>query len=65
MIQTVAAALRDNNSPMPNAGIFTAFQFASPANHAFTGSYGQFLKLVKAADFAPMLRDRPHESLPI
>jgi hypothetical protein len=60
-IQTVTAALRNNNSPIPNAGIFTAFQFASPANHANTGSYGQFLMVVKNADFAPMLHDNPHE----
>lgn len=60
-IQTVTAALRNNNSPMPNAGIFTAFQFASPANHASTGSYGNFLMIVKTADYAPMLHDYPHE----
>jgi uncharacterized protein DUF4864/uncharacterized protein DUF5658 len=60
-IQTVTAALRHNNSPMPNAGIYTAYQFASPANHAVTGSYGRFLQLVKTADYAPMLTDNPHE----
>ena len=60
-IQTVAAALRNNNSPTPNAGIFTAFQFASPANHASTGSYGNFLMIVKTADYTPMLHDYPYE----
>jgi len=60
-IQTVTTALRNNNSPIPNAGVFTAFQFASPANHASTGSYGNFLMLVKLADYAPMLHDNPHE----
>jgi hypothetical protein len=60
-IQAVTAALRNNNSPMPNAGIFTAFQFASPANHASTGSYGSFLMIAKTADYAPMLHDNPHE----
>jgi len=60
-IQTVTAALRNNNSPLPNAGIFTAFQFSSPANHSSTGSYGRFLMLVKLADYAPMLHDNPHE----
>ena len=60
-IQTVTAALRHNNLPMPNAGIFTAFQFASPANLATTGPYGRFLQLVRHPDFAPMLGDRPHE----
>jgi len=61
VIQKVTAALRHNNSPLPNAGIFTAFQFASPANHAVTGPYGRFLGIVKSADFAPMLRDGPQE----
>ena len=60
-IQTVAAALRNNNSPIPNAGIFIAFQFSSPANHANTGAYGRFLTLVRMAEYAPMLHDNPHE----
>jgi len=60
-IQTVAAALRHNNSPLPNAGIFTAFQFSSSNNLAVTGPYGRFLGLVKHADFEPMLRDSPQE----
>ena len=60
-IQIMTAALRNNNLPIPNAGIFTAFQFASPANHASTGSYGNFLMIVKTADYAPMLHDNPHE----
>jgi len=61
VIQTVTAALRHNNSPIPNAGIFTAFQFASPANLTVTGPYGHFLGLVKSADFAPMLHEEPQE----
>ena len=60
-IQTVSAALRHNNSPLPNAGIFTAYQFASPANHAVTGSYARFLQVVKTPDYAPMLADNPQE----
>ena len=60
-IQTVTAALRNNNSPLPNAGIFTAFQFSSPANHANTGSYGNFLMIAKTADYAPMMHDHPNE----
>ena len=65
VIQAVTAALRHNDSPIPNAGIFTAFQFASPANLAFTGPYGRFLGLVKNADFAPILRDGPQELGPL
>jgi hypothetical protein len=62
VVKTVAAALRNYNSPIPNAGVFTAWCFASPANHAVTGPYGHFLRLVKGADFAPMLHDYPAES---
>ena len=65
VIQTVATALRHNDAPIPNAGIFTAFQYASPANLAFTGPYGRFLQLVKNADFAPMLHDHPQELGPL
>jgi hypothetical protein len=61
VIQAVSTALRHNDSPIPNAGIFTTFQFASPANRAVTGPYGRFLQLVKSVDFAPMLRDNPQE----
>jgi len=60
-VQTVTAALRNNNSPIPNAGIFTAFQFSSPANHANTGSYGNFLMIAKTPDYAPMLHDHLYE----
>jgi hypothetical protein len=61
VIQKVTAALRHNDSPIPNAGIFTTFQFASPGNLAVTGPYGRFLQLAKSADFAPMLHDNPQE----
>ena len=44
-------ALQNRNSPSPNAGIFTVYQFASPANRASTGPYGNFLRLVKVPGF--------------
>jgi len=59
--RTVVAALRNYNSPLPNAGVFTAYRFASPANRAVIGPYGHFLRLVKSADFAPLLRDYPSD----
>jgi hypothetical protein len=55
VIQAVVLALEDRNSPSPNAGIFTAYQFASPANRANTGPYGRFLRLVMNPAFAPLL----------
>jgi len=55
VIRTVVEALHNNNSPTPNAGIFTVYQFASPANRQNTGPYGKFLRLVRLPDFAPLL----------
>jgi len=55
VVRAVVTALEDNNSPIPNAGVFTAYRFASPANHAITGPYGHFLSLVKGPGFAPLL----------
>ena len=55
VIQAVIRALENCNSPSPNAGIFTTYQFASPANRANTGPYGNFLRLVKNPAFAPLL----------
>ncbi len=54
VIRTVVEALQNRNSPSPNAGIFTAYQFASPANRVNTGPYGNFLQLVKDPAFGPL-----------
>ena len=61
VVRTVLAALRNNNSPLPNAGVFTAYYFASPANHTVTGPYGHFMGLVKQTRFAPLLHPYPTE----
>jgi hypothetical protein len=55
LVRTVVEALHNHNSPAPNAGIFTVYQFASPANRRNTGPYGKFLRLVKIPNFAPLL----------
>lgn len=55
VIRTVVEALHNRNSPTTNAGIFTIYQFASPANRQNTSPYGKFLRLVKLPDFAPLL----------
>ena len=54
VIRTVVEALHNNNSPTPNAGIFTVYEFASPANRQNTSPYGKFLRLVRLPDFAPL-----------
>ncbi len=57
VVRIVVDALRSNNAPLPNAGIFTTYRFSSPANRAITGPYGNFLRIVKHPDFAPLLRE--------
>ena len=54
VIRTVVEALQNRDSPAPNAGIFTVYHFASPANRAKTGPYGNFLRLVKLPPFVPL-----------
>jgi hypothetical protein len=61
VVRTITNALSHNDTPLPNAGVFTAYRFASPANHAVTGPYGQFLRIVKTSDFTPMLGEHPTE----
>jgi hypothetical protein len=65
VVRIVATALRHYNSPTPNAGIYMAYQFASPANRAATGPYGHFLGAVKNRDFAALLHENPEEFGPI
>jgi uncharacterized protein DUF4864 len=65
VVQAVVEALRHNNSPLPNAGVFTAYQFASPANHAAVGPYGRFLAIVKSVNSAPLLSGQAAEFSPI
>jgi hypothetical protein len=58
VIRTVVEALQNRNSPSPNAGVFTVYQFASPANRVNTGPYGNFLRLVKLPPFVPLFSGR-------
>jgi Domain of unknown function (DUF4864) len=65
VIRTVVEALDHPNSPSPNAGIFTVYQFASPGNRVNTGPYGNFLRLVKQPYFAPLLARHSTEYGPL
>ena len=51
-------ALEHHNEPTPNAGIWTVYQFASPANRRVTGPYGHFLQLIKSPGNRPFLNAR-------
>jgi hypothetical protein len=65
VVRAVVEGLRHNNSPIPNAGIYTAYRFASPANRAITGPYGRFFRAVKAVNFEAMFRQDPYTLGPL
>lgn len=48
-------ALRANDAPYPDAGIETAFRFASPANQVATGPLDRFAVMVKGPVYGDLL----------
>ena len=48
-------ALRRNDQPHPDAGIATAFGFASAANRAITGPLARFATMLRNPLYRPML----------
>ena len=48
-------ALAENDSPTENAGIKTAYNFASPANRRSTGPLDRFVRMVESPQYAPMI----------
>ena len=48
-------ALASNDSPYENAGIMTAYNFASPAIRRRTGSYDRFARLLRSPRYAPLV----------
>ena len=48
-------ALGSNDDPIPNAGIGTAYNFASPANRRQTGPFDRFVRMVEGPRYAPMI----------
>ena len=55
VIELQVAALGDNNKPFEDAGIYTAFNFASPANKRATGPIERFVAMVKNPIYRNML----------
>jgi hypothetical protein len=49
------AALATNDEPITNAGIKTAYNFASPANRRQTGPFDRFVRMVEGPRYAPMI----------
>jgi hypothetical protein len=54
-LTVIMDALRQNDTPRADAGIDTAFRFASPGNRMNTGPIANFRQLVRAPAFAPMI----------
>ena len=48
-------ALATNDDPFENAGIGTAYNFASPGNRRATGPFDRFVRMVKGPQYAPMV----------
>lgn len=47
--------LAENDDPFENAGIGTAYNFASPANRRATGPFDRFVRMVTGPRYAPMV----------
>lgn len=58
-------ALKHNDEPTKDAGIRTAFAFASPANRVATGPIERFILLVKNPQYASMLNYRTETFDPV
>lgn len=48
-------ALRTNDDPRPDAGVATAYNFASPANRRATGPLPRFVEMVRGRRYRPMI----------
>jgi hypothetical protein len=48
-------ALATNDDPFENAGIGTAYNFASPSNRRSTGPFDRFVRMVTGPRYAPMV----------
>ena len=55
VIRFQVEALQRNDEPYPNAGIATAFEFASPGNKAATGPLDRFTEMVHGPAYRDML----------
>jgi hypothetical protein len=48
-------ALATNDEPFEDAGVLTAYNFASPGNRASTGPSERFVRMVHGPTYAPMI----------
>jgi hypothetical protein len=55
VVKIQVEALRSNDDPREDAGIRTAYRFASPANKKVTGPLERFSRLFDSARYRPMI----------
>ncbi|MEP0546721.1 MAG: DUF4864 domain-containing protein [Rhodothermales bacterium] len=55
VVRLQVEALQHNDEPRPDAGIETAFRFASPSNRRATGPLARFAAMVKGPVYGDML----------
>ncbi|WP_412062874.1 DUF4864 domain-containing protein [Rubrivirga sp. IMCC45206] len=55
VVRIQVEALGANDTPTPDAGIATAFRFASPGNRAATGPLERFTQMVKGPVYRDMI----------
>jgi hypothetical protein len=48
-------ALAANDEPRANAGVLTAYNFASPANRRATGPQDRFVRMVESSQYSPLI----------
>ncbi len=61
VVRTQITALKNNDKPRKDAGIATAFRFASPGNRAATGPLDRFILMVKGPLYRPLIDFRTVE----
>ena len=58
VVKAQLAAMQRNDQPAPDAGIRTAFRFASPYNREMTGPVERFIEMVKQPGYDALLNHR-------
>lgn len=55
VVDTQLSALASNDEPFTDAGVLTAYNFASPSNRRATGPRDRFVRMVHGPQYAPMI----------
>ena len=55
VVEIVAKAMANNDSPRPDSGIERAFRFASPSNREATGPFWHFKTMIQQPAYAPLI----------